>query len=93
MYRRKAPDLVVDERTRSRIWRANDDELARSLKVPTDSLIVFRAGEIFFVPEYIETTPRHSKPFRGRITPQRTLKQYGERSILARVAYESIMKI
>ena len=87
----KALYLVVDERARLRIRRANDDELTRSLKVAPHGLIVFRTSKVLFIPENIEPTLRHWEAARRRIAPQRAFEQHCKRLIFARVAYESIM--
>ena len=84
----KALYLVVDERARPRIRRANDDELTRSLKVAPHGLIVFRTSKVLFIPENIEPTLLHWEAARRRIAPQ---PQHCKRLIFARVAYESIM--
>jgi hypothetical protein len=83
--------LVVDERARPRIRRANDDELTRSLKVAPHGLIVFRTSKVLFIPENIEPTLRHWEAARRRIAPQPAFEQHCKRLIFARVAYESIM--
>src|SRR5262249_50375402 len=93
MRQREAANLIIDVIAPARVGRANHDEFARRLQMPSDGSVIFASGEIFRVEEDVEPTLRSVEIFGRFVSTQRILERTDKSFIFARIADEHIVKI